>query len=131
MILPPDLTVECGQPLPAPWSSVQQAVAAGADIHDNCELNETAFKLLSETASSTFCPYTLTRIYRIADAAGNTATAAHHILVTGEDGEAPPPVEEVRRKGAQAGLTITAVNSGNWNTASTWSCNCIPDNTIM
>ncbi len=127
LTLPPDLTVQCGDPLPAPWNSVQQLTAAGGSATDNCSPAEITFRLLNETKSRETCPYILTRVYQITDAAGNNATAEHRIVVEGE-GEIvePETEEEVSLKGAMAGIIITAKANGDWNVASTWNPEQVP-----
>ena len=126
--LPAGASVECGQPLPAPWTSLQQVTAAGGSATDNCTIGETTFRLLSETKSSTICPYTLTRVYEIADAAGNKTTAQHLIQVNGK--ETPPlipaePEVVVPLKSGMAG-TYVSVMDGDWNNPATWSPAGIP-----
>jgi hypothetical protein len=130
--LPSDVTLACNDPLPAPWQSLQQLAAAGGSATDNCTIDESSFRLLSEIPSSTVCPYTLTRVYEIADAAGNTITAGHRIVVEGE-GETvqPDQEEEVQLK---SGMAECTASTGNWNNVSTWSCGQIPtatDNVII
>jgi len=119
LTLPPDLTVQCGDPLPAPWTTLQQLTAAGGSATDNCTLNETSFRLHTETPSSTVCPYALTRIYLITDASGNFATAEHRIMVEGEG----PGVEAATQQelGLKSGMaTFTAIQSGPWSDTDTW-----------
>jgi hypothetical protein len=84
---PENLTVQCGEEIPAAWSSLEQFLNAGGFAMDNCRLDETTFRLRSETTGNGTCPYTLTRIYEISDIHGNTAAAAHTIEVTGEEPE--------------------------------------------
>lgn len=117
--IPSDVTLACNDPLPAPWQTLQQLTAAGGSATDNCTIDAGSFRLLSETPSSTVCPYTLTRVYRIADAVGNITTAEHRIVVEGE-GETvqPDQEEEVQLKSGMA--EFTATQSGNWSDPATW-----------
>lgn len=117
--LPSDVTLACNDPLPAPWTTLQQLTASGGSATDNCTIDAASFRLLSETPSSTVCPYTLTRVYRIADASGNITTAEHRIVVEGE-GETvqPDQEEEVQLKSGMA--DYTAIKSGPWNDIATW-----------
>jgi len=85
--LPANLSIACGTDLPPPWRTLQQLTSNGGYASDNCNLNETSFRLRSETPSADTCPYIITRIYEISDAYGNTATAQHLIAV---EGEVPP-----------------------------------------
>jgi large repetitive protein len=117
--LPADVTIACGNPLPAPWQTLQQFTAAGGSATDNCNPDEISFRLLSETTSSPVCPYILTRTYQATDAAGNTATAEHRIVVEGEGETVQPETEEeVQLKSGMA--VFTAVQNGNWNDPATW-----------
>jgi hypothetical protein len=131
LAMPAGGSIDCGQPVPEPWATVQQFTTAGGSATDNCSVNETTFRLRTQTTSSARCPYTITRVYEIRDAAGNTGTAEHKIYVTGK-GEAPvvqeaktETEEPVVLKSGMAGL-IKAIATGDWNSASTWDCNCIP-----
>ncbi len=114
LTLPADASVECGQPLPAAWTSLQQLTAAGGSATDNCSVDAATFRLLTETKSSTICPYSLTRVYEIADAAGNKATAAHSIYVTGE--EAPQQKSGEIEEGVtlKSGMAGTIYCKSNW-----------------
>ncbi|MCA1758540.1 MAG: HYR domain-containing protein, partial [Bacteroidales bacterium] len=78
--LPADVTLACGDPLPAPWQTLQQLFNTGGSATDNCSDEAIRFRLLTETTSSPVCPYVLTRTYQATDAAGNTATAEHRIV---------------------------------------------------
>jgi hypothetical protein len=120
--LPANLSIACGTDLPPPWRSLQQVTAAGGYASDNCNLNETSFRLRSETPSADTCPYIITRIYEISDAYGNTATAQHLIAVEGEE---PVESDQPVLKSGMAGTT-TAISNGDWNVSSTWD-NGVPD----
>ena len=99
--LPADVTIACGQPVPPPLASTGSAThstssastgSASATATDNCSVNESSFRLRSQTTSSARCPYTITRVYEVKDASGNIATAEHRIFVTAQDNA---PVAEV------------------------------------
>ncbi|MFW5756682.1 MAG: HYR domain-containing protein, partial [Tangfeifania sp.] len=125
--LPPDTTIQCGDEIPAPWQTLQQLIAAGGSATDNCEVDETTFHLLSETQSRETCPYILTRVYEIADAAGNVATAEHRIVVEGEGETALAETEEeVQLKSGMATIVSTGTG-GAWNDPATWVGGTIPD----
>ncbi|MFW6290158.1 MAG: HYR domain-containing protein, partial [Mariniphaga sp.] len=85
LTLPADVTAECGEPLPAAWTDWQQFTIAGGSATDNCGIDESSFRLLTETRSSEVCPYTLTRTYEVKDVNGNGVTAEHKVFVTGEE----------------------------------------------
>ena len=121
--LPELVTLNCGDHVPAPWQTPEQLFTAGGLASDNCELDETSFQLLSETKTSETCPYTITRTYEVSDVKGNSVTAEHRIIVEGEEEQQEPVI----LKSGMAGLTINAVNDGDWNTPGTWDCNCIPE----
>ncbi|WP_073000760.1 HYR domain-containing protein [Mariniphaga anaerophila] len=126
LLLPAGVTVQCEDPIPEPWQSWQQMVAVGGNVYDNCELDESSFTLLSENASSATCPYTITRIYQVADAAGNLATAEHVITVEGEEETAQPDQqEEVTLKSTMAEIISTSAG-GNWNDPTTWVGGVVP-----
>jgi hypothetical protein len=121
LTLPADATVECGQPLPAPWTTLQQLIAAGGSVDDNCSVDENSFRLLTETRSSTICPYTLTRTYELKDVNGNLTTELHRIYVTGEEpapelksGEAEEEVTLKSGMGILADVSQTFNSSGSW-----------------
>ncbi len=120
--LPPDTSIQCDEPLPAPWQTLQQIIAAGGSATDNCAVDPISLQLAHEEQDSETCPYTLIRTYEIADSTGNTTTVSHRIFVEGEEATTE---EGVRLKGAMEG-TITAHATGNWNQASTWDLNRIP-----
>ncbi|SHJ21314.1 HYR domain-containing protein [Tangfeifania diversioriginum] len=122
--MPADTTIQCGDEIPASWQTLQQLTAAGGSATDNCKVDETTFRLLSETQSRENCPYALTKVYEIADASGNVATAEHRIVVEGEE-EVAETDEEVELKGAMAGTT-TAIDDGDWDDPATWD-NGVPD----
>ncbi|WP_172594388.1 HYR domain-containing protein [Mariniphaga sediminis] len=115
LVLPGNLTIHCGDVIPAPWQTWQQLTAAGGNAADNCALDESTFSLRSETASAENCPYVLTRTYEVADAHGNIATAQHRITVEGE--------EPVLKSGQGVAATVTytktdvTCNGGNDGTA--------------
>ena len=67
---PPDVTVAFGAE-PAAATTVEEFVAQGGTISDNCGLEGVTIE--SVDAIGGRCPMTLTRLYLIADAAGNAA----------------------------------------------------------
>jgi len=124
--LPSDVTMACGDPLPAPWQTLQQLTNAEGSATDNCPEEAISFRLLSETTSSPVCPYVLTSTYQATDAAGNTATAEHRIVVEGEDETVQPEQEEeVQLKSGMAEIISTSTG-GNWNDPNTWVGNVVP-----
>ena len=130
LFMPADVTLECGNEIPAPWQTLQQFTAAGGSVTDNCSHEEIAFRLLAETTSSPVCPYVLTRTYQATDAAGNSATAVHRIVVTGTQPTdavvTEPEEEEVRLKSGMAAIISTGTG-GAWNDPNTWVGGVVPD----
>nr|WP_321354186.1 HYR domain-containing protein [uncultured Draconibacterium sp.] len=113
---PSTIQRNCGQFIPAAYSTWSEFANAGGTVRDNCQIYYSSFRLSSESQSNPDCPYTLTRIYEITDVNGNRGFAEHLITVE---------AEEIILKSGMAG-TITAQATGDWNVASTWDCNCIP-----
>ena len=116
---PENITLDCGQTIPAAYSIWSEFANAGGAVWDNCRIYYSSFRLASESKSNPDCPYTLTRTYEITDINGNRGYAEH--LITVEAGEV------VLKSGAGTAGTITARATGDWNLASTWDCNCVPD----
>ncbi|WP_320111172.1 HYR domain-containing protein [Draconibacterium orientale] len=119
IIAPENITLECGQTIPAAYSIWSEFANAGGVVRDNCRIYYSSFRLFSETRSNPGCPYTLIRTYEITDINGNRGYAEHLITVEAE--------EVVLKSGAGTAGTITARATGDWNLASTWDCDCIPD----
>ncbi|MGM0666029.1 MAG: gliding motility-associated C-terminal domain-containing protein [Bacteroidota bacterium] len=70
---PPPANYQCGSDVPAPDISVV------TDAADNCGPPVVAF--VSETSDGNTCPETITRIYSVSDACGNSINVQHVITV--------------------------------------------------
>nr|WP_319511265.1 G8 domain-containing protein [uncultured Draconibacterium sp.] len=105
---PQKVTVDCGNPVPDAFVTLQQFVVAGGVVSDNCEIDESSFSFTREIRTGSTCPFTITRTYQVEDEHGNIAEIDHHIQVQQESG----------LKSATADYTAT--QSGNWNDAATW-----------
>ena len=121
LVLPADITIDCGDELPAAWQNLTQLSPAGGYAADNCDVNETSLRLLSENRDNETCPYTITRTYQVSDVNGNTATAVHQIFVEGEEDRQEP----VTLKSGMA-VIISTATGGNWNSTATWEGGIIP-----
>jgi len=63
LLLPPaDISLFNDETLPAPYISFSEFTEAGGFVADNCKLNESTFRLISETGISDISPYTITRV---------------------------------------------------------------------
>ncbi len=66
---------------PAPFASYNAYLNAGGYATDECEINESSFRLVSETTDGNENPEKITRRYEIADACGNITRADHIIYL--------------------------------------------------
>ena len=104
--LPDEITINCEDEVPAPWQTLQQLLNSGGFATDNCDIDETSFQLLSETADDNSCPFTITRTYEISDIHGNKTSAKYLIHVV-----APEQVTPVLKSGAETTATVTTTTS--------------------
>ncbi|NLN31850.1 MAG: HYR domain-containing protein, partial [Bacteroidales bacterium] len=113
LLLPPaDISLFNDETLPAPFITLSEFSESGGFAADNCKLDESTFRLISETGISDICPYTITRVYSVADMEGNITTAGHHLRVL---------EEEINLKSGQGFLVnFTAMQSGLWSEKATW-----------
>ncbi|TVQ06697.1 MAG: HYR domain-containing protein, partial [Bacteroidetes bacterium] len=112
---PEAIYVECIDEVPAPYASYEEFVQAGGMATDNNEIDESSFMLVSEISDNLSCPETITRVYRIADMDGNTATCSHFIIVHDEQ----PPVFSV----IPEDLTVECNGDGNTEELNQWLAN--------
>ncbi|WP_320111174.1 PKD-like domain-containing protein [Draconibacterium orientale] len=119
---PENIQRNCGQYIPAAYSTWSDFANAGGTVSDNCQIYYSSFRLASEAKSNPDCPYTLARVYEITDVNGNRGVAEHLITVE---------ADEVVLKSGMADCTAS---SGNWSNPAIWSCGNVPtssDNVII
>ncbi len=121
LVLPDDIAIKCGEEVPSSWPNLQGLLAAGGFATDNCDIDETSFRLLSETSDGETCPRTITRTYEISDIHGNKTTAKQLVHVAAPSQQAQIPV----LKSTQATVISTA-SGGNWNDGSSWEGGVVP-----
>ena len=80
MTCPSDLVAVCSIDEIPPYANFEAFDLAGGDATDNCGIDESTFRLLSETSSGS-CPITVTRVYEVQDSCGNTATCTQLVTV--------------------------------------------------
>lgn len=73
--------ITCMDLLPVRYTTYAQFVAAGGVITDNDVVKESSFTMKSERSDGKTCPETITRVYYIEDASGNSSTCEHAIIV--------------------------------------------------
>ncbi len=78
---PKNITVYCNDRIPTPYTTLQAFLNAGGEALDNCRIMASGFRLQSEKKDKNFCPYTITRLYQVADYAGNITLAQQSIIV--------------------------------------------------
>ena len=71
-----DFSDQCGDDpfISDPPLTLEDFVAAGGNVTDNCALDDASFGVLSEVSSSSGCTTTIQRTYVISDICGNTGT---------------------------------------------------------
>ena len=78
---PSDLTLECSIDEAPAYNNLEEFINAGGTVNDNCLIDDNSLTLLNEISDNNTCPETITRIYQIADACGNTDSCSQTILV--------------------------------------------------
>ncbi|HBL75667.1 MAG TPA: hypothetical protein DD458_10605, partial [Prolixibacteraceae bacterium] len=76
-----DFEVECISQVPAPYTTFDQYVAAGAIIISTCEIDKASFKLETETSDLNICPTIITRTYSFMDKCGELLRKDQKITV--------------------------------------------------
>ncbi|WP_163325912.1 PKD-like domain-containing protein, partial [Draconibacterium mangrovi] len=116
---PATIQRDCGQSIPAAYSTWSEFANAGGTVRDNCQIYYSSFRLASESKSNPDCPYTLTRVYEITDVNGNRGLAEHIINVEAD--------EVILKSGmGTAGLFVSTATGGNWNDGSSWDGGVAP-----
>ncbi|MCK3685488.1 HYR domain-containing protein, partial [Maribellus sp. YY47] len=134
---PHPVFVKCGNPVPDAFTSLQEFTEAGGVAIDNCNIAEESFRFVSQKASDFSCPYTVTRVYSIADDYGNVTEVEHLVHVTDSDEmpqelqaepQAEPQAEaeeELVLKSGMATIYSTGIG-GAWSESSTWEGGVVP-----
>jgi len=79
----------------APYADFDAFMAAGGSADDDCNLDPSTFRLVSEVSNSQTCPEIITRTYGISDECGNETTCTQEItLMDDED----PKGEDVNQE---------------------------------
>ncbi len=119
---PPNIILNCNDPIPDPYTDYDAFVAAGGTVVDECSMTADGdvitVSFLSEIYNNkTICPddgmYTITRTYIATDACGNTATCTQDIMYN-ED-LTPPTIDP-----GASDTTVDCNGEGNAAELSTW-----------
>src|SRR5690606_7240200 len=70
---PVDLSLQCIEDLPTPYSSLDEFINAGGTVSDNCDLDSSSFTFVSEDLTGN-CPTVINRVYSIMDHCLNVTT---------------------------------------------------------
>jgi hypothetical protein len=130
---PKNITIHCNDRIPTPYTTLQAFLNAGGEASDNCRIMASGFKLQSEKKDKNFCPYTITRVYQVADFEGNITTVEQLIIVDLAITEtATLKMQDNSNLSVRNISDITAVKSGNWTDPGTWSGGAVPtpDNNV-
>ncbi|WP_347839516.1 HYR domain-containing protein [uncultured Draconibacterium sp.] len=106
---PQPRAIVCGEEVEDAFTTWEQFEKAGGSASDNCEVDFSSFRYVSQTASSIRCPYIITRTYSIQDKSGNVATVNRLIEVTGEEPEIEETEPDVSEPVLKSGTGATAV----------------------
>ncbi|MFG6688093.1 hypothetical protein ACGK9U_16095, partial [Mariniflexile sp. HNIBRBA6329] len=122
---PESLSAKCDISEQPAYATYAEFVAASGSSFDNCNINEASFTLLSEVSDGLSCPETVTRVYQIADMAGNTTSCTQLIII---DDEIAPIINTDNKDNVEIECGITDPNAlQNWlnnNAGATASDNC-------
>jgi len=119
MTCPPTLTAICDvSEVPAPFANGAAGAfafeLAGGILFDNCTVNRSTFKLVSNTEDGLTCPKTWSRVYEIKDKSGNVDQCTQLVIV--DDNIAPTftfsPANTTVQCGGASIPTMTCTTSG-------------------
>ena len=125
---PENISIGCNDRIPSPHRTLQAFLNARGGASDNCGINPATFELVSEQKSSPVCPYTITRIYQVADWQGNTGRIRQFIFVEESEVIDSGDEEEVETFSLKSGMAIitSTGTGGNWNVGTTWVGGSVP-----
>lgn len=86
---PPDVDVECGDAASEPAETVEEFIAQGGEISDNCGVVTITWLGDEQISEGAECPLTFERTYEAADSCGNTAQCVQIIQLI----DTSPPVQ--------------------------------------
>ncbi|NOY96745.1 MAG: T9SS type B sorting domain-containing protein, partial [Chlorobi bacterium] len=84
-----DYLIGPNEAIPPAITSFAEFIAAGWYASDNCGINESSFRLVSEISDGNSCPEIITRIYEVADSCNNTASCSQRIII---NDDTPPEI---------------------------------------
>ena len=79
---PGGLTATCDISEQPAYGDYAAFTAGGGIASDNCGIDASSFRLVSESSDGASCPEVITRVYEIADNCGNTTTCSQTITIT-------------------------------------------------
>ena len=79
---PGGLTATCDISEQPAYVDYAAFTAGGGIASDNCGIDASSFRLVSESSDGASCPEVITRVYEIADNCGNTTTCSQTITIT-------------------------------------------------
>ncbi|WP_235299711.1 SprB repeat-containing protein, partial [Portibacter marinus] len=78
---PDELTVSCDISEAPIYTDYSEFVGANGSANDECALDESSFIWINDVSDGNSCPETVTRVYQISDACGNTSTSEQTIII--------------------------------------------------
>ena len=106
---PPDTFISVGGDVPTPFTTYSEFILGGGSANDNCGIDESSFRWVSDVSDENTFPETITRTYEVFDSCDNKALCSHLIIVEGDTqfnmecpshmlfecyGEVPPPYSD-------------------------------------
>ncbi|MCK6693064.1 MAG: HYR domain-containing protein, partial [Thermoanaerobaculia bacterium] len=128
MSCPDDITAACAADEQPVFTSLSEFMDGTGDVSDNCSVYEASFILENETDNGKNCPKTITRVYRVSDQSGNTATCSQ--ILTVQDQVLPTltaPAAITLDCGDINETTDPAAAVSNWLESATATDNCDTD----
>ena len=85
LIAPENIILNCNNEIPQVYLTWDEFNNAGGIGTDNCNVETSSFKFVSQEQDSVNCPYIIRRTYQITDIYGNIGDAVHSIQVTDDE----------------------------------------------